>query len=94
MGYLLTVEERFEIQGRGLILLPGISTDRFEKPVTIQFLLITPDKRRIQTDGRIALEFLTISPPQESQSQYVCILNNVKKVDVPIGTEVWIENLP
>jgi hypothetical protein len=84
---ILTVEDVFDIKGRGLVVVPGPLVGAYAAPCQIRVRLMLPNG-----DERIAsmrLEYVFQTPPQEYR--LACILMGVAKADVPIGTEVWAE---
>jgi hypothetical protein len=89
---LLTVEDTFLIQERGLVLAPGlvpVGNERFR--VGDPILLKRPDGRRFPS--RIgALEFIKYASPHPCD--VVIMLRDLGKGDVPIGTEVWTVDPP
>jgi hypothetical protein len=82
---LFTVTDTFFVQGRGLVLVPGITLvgeERFK--VGDPLLLQRPNGTEsiISIGG---LEFLCPNPNRE----VVVMLSGSGNEDVPIGTEVW-----
>jgi hypothetical protein len=77
--YLFTVEATFVITGRGLILYPGFGKNFAKVGSKIQ--LIRPDQSIIETQIR----GITFSDKHD-----ILVGENVKKEDVPLGTEVWL----
>lgn len=83
---ILTVEDVFDITGRGLIVVPGPLEKDYAGPREVRVRLMLPNG-----DEKIAsmrLEHVFQSPPAE-ENRLACILLGVVMVDVPIGTEVW-----
>lgn len=86
---LLKVEDVFDIKGRGLVLAPDVSIDTLPQPhprtVTLKFA--------DETTREVETVFIRprFYPPPQKPVGYLCELKEVKKADVPIGTEVWIE---
>jgi hypothetical protein len=83
---LLTVEDVFDIPGRGLIVVPGPLLDSFASPAEIEVLLKRPDGQELETTASITFQFQT-PPPKEHR--FAVILKGITKSDVPIGTEIW-----
>jgi hypothetical protein len=87
---ILTIEDIFQIKGRGLIILPGPLINEFPGPDELLVELIKPD-------GSIILATLTIMlsfhHPPRKEIRWDCILKDIQEEDVPIGTEVWIEQV-
>ena len=93
MRFLCTVEDVFEITGRGCVLAPGISE---ETPPDIKIRARDPIQLR-RPDGSVvrtrihAVEFL--DRLDRSWCAPVLLPPEFAKSDVPIGTEIWLEKL-
>jgi hypothetical protein len=85
---ILTVEDVFDIKGRGLVVVPGPLVDAYAGPRQIQVRLILPNGAERTASMRLDYVFQT-PPPKEYR--LACILRGVAKADVPIGTEVWAD---
>lgn len=87
---LFTVEDRFLIRGRGLILVPGLppgSGDQFRAGDSI--VLKRPDGSPLSWSIG-ALEMIFEQPLRPLHERHVPILLlGLGKEDVPVGTEVW-----
>jgi hypothetical protein len=83
---LLTVEDVFDIPGRGLIVVPGPLLDSFASPAEIEVLLKRPDGQELEATASITFQFQT-PPPKEHR--FAVILKGITKSDIPIGTEIW-----
>jgi hypothetical protein len=84
---LFTVTNTFLIQGRGIVLMPGIIPQRDERFRVGDFVeLRRPDNSivRVQIAG---IEIM--NPMPRDGSRMVLIKKPERKEDVPIGTEVW-----
>jgi len=82
----LTVEDVFEITGRGLIIVPGPFQAEYDGPRQFSVLLKVPgESERLAI---LTLEHMFQSPPPK-EYRWVCLLRGVARADVPIGTEVW-----
>jgi len=82
---LFTVSDAFEIQGHGLVLVPGlhpVGDEHFR--VGDSIFLRRPDGLEIGTTIG-GLELPTPNPKYE----VVIMLTELSKGDVPVGTEVW-----
>ena len=82
---LLTVEDAFFIEGRGVLVMPMV-TD-YAGPTAISVVLRKPNGE--ESNARARLDIPRISPPREP-FPFVCSLAGCRKQDVPIGTEIWI----
>lgn len=91
MKFLLKVEDAFQIKGRGLILLPSLSEDE-NLPSLTEVLLIIPNGEKIVTEAIFGVEFFSYENPKDYKlPQTFCILKNLEKEKVLIGTEVWLK---
>ncbi|MEZ6092995.1 MAG: hypothetical protein R3C03_01985 [Pirellulaceae bacterium] len=86
---LLTVEDVFDIAGRGLIVVPGPLVDSLASPGQIPVVLKRPDGQEFEATASI--NFVHQTPPP-TEHRFAVILTGVAKSDVPIGTEIWILN--
>jgi hypothetical protein len=93
MRFLCTVEDVFEIAGRGCVLAPGIS-EKTPPDITIRahdpIQLRRPDGSVVRTHIH-AVEIL--AGPGRRSCVPVLLPPEFVKTDVPIGTEIWLENL-
>jgi hypothetical protein len=78
--YLFTVEATFVITDRGVVLYPGFENNSATLGSPIR--LIRPDQSIIETQIR-GVSF--------SENHDILIGEKIKKEDVPIGTEVWLQ---
>ena len=85
---ILTVEDVFEITGRGLVVVPGPLEKDYAGPRKFAVRLILPDGDEKIASIRLAHFFQ--SPPAK-ENRLACILMGVTKADVPIGTKIWAE---
>jgi hypothetical protein len=92
MTHLFTVEDRFEITNRGLVLAPKISSianfSSFKK-MTAKILLRKPDGTEIRP-AKIAYEYATMKKDTQKTRVPVLVLGEYKKDAIPIGTEVFL----
>ena len=93
MRFLCTVEDVVEITGRGCVLTPGVSETtpsdiriRARDPIQLR----RPDGSVVRTHIQ-AVEFL--DGPGRRSCVPVLLPPEFAKSDVPIGTEIWLENL-
>jgi hypothetical protein len=75
---LFKVEETFLLTRIGLVLTPGPANNTAK--ISAKIRLIRPDKTIIDTKIS-GINF---------QTNNIVIKDNLKKEDVPIGTEVWL----
>jgi hypothetical protein len=84
--HFLTVEDTFDITGRGLIVVPGPLESEYNGPRRFRVILKPPSRGILEAE--LTLEHVFQSPPPK-EIRYVCSLKGVAKADVPIGTEIW-----
>ena len=86
---LLTVEHAFFSAGRGVNVLPNIPYASYSGPRERLVTLRTLSGRETTEFLRLIGPFVTV-PPKELY--YQCLLTDVAKDDVPIGTELWLRS--
>ena len=82
---LLTVEDRFLIQDRGVLVLPLIP--EYVGPMSFPVILKKPDGNESAAEAKLDIPLL--NPPPKRYAFSCCVVG-VSKDDVPIGTEIWI----
>lgn len=87
MRKLLTVEDSFQISGRGLVVVPCPKIDEYAGPDAPQVELRLPDGEVATATLRIERSFFS-PPPVEPR--WTCVLPSASKADVPVGTEIWV----
>ncbi len=88
MRRLTTIEDTFQIAGRGLVIVPGpLKTDVEGGERTVE--LRNPYGKVQRATISLSHVMQTPPPSKEIAAQWGCILLGVSKADVPIGTEVW-----
>ena len=85
---LLTVEDTFQIEGRGLIVVPGPLLGDHVGPRELQVELRKPNGTTSHAVLSVMHSFQT-PPPKEHR--WVCMFKQLSKAEVPLGTEVWYE---
>lgn len=91
MLHLFTVSDSFQLEGRGCVLLPGISGEpgapNLRKGAHI--LLRTPSGA--ETDTYINdLEFIRYTRPPEKRCVPISLPKEIEKRNVPAGTDVLL----
>ena len=86
---LLTVDATFLIERRGVVVTPKIPVDCYSGARSRPVLLRTPDG--LERTVRASLDIPRVSPPHPAL-YYLCLLADLTKDDVPIGTEIWIDD--
>ena len=86
---ILTIEDIFDVAGRGLVVVPGPLVKDYTGPREAAVRLVRPNGEEKFASMRLEYVFQT-PPPKEHR--FTCILLGVSKVDVPTGTQVWAED--
>lgn len=89
MLHLFTVVDVFAIEGRGYVLVPGLSTEPGSTNVkqAARIRLKTPTGKVIDTSVR-AIEMILYRNRPEKICIPISLPDGITKNDVPIGTEV------
>ncbi len=80
-AFLFTVKQSFLLSGKGLMLIPGLSDKNIS--VGSKIILIKPDRTVIKT---------VIKGISSAGERGILIGDSFKKEDIPIGTEVWLND--
>ena len=86
---LLTVCDTFLVEGRGVIVVPEISVDSYSGARSRHVTLRKPDGQSVSASA--VLDIPLVSPPPPAP-YYLCTLIGLIKNEVPIGTEIWIDD--
>jgi hypothetical protein len=86
---LLTVEDTFAIEGRGVCVMPMITN--YSGPTSFSVVLRKPTGE--ESTAQAHLDIPRFNPPREPYP-FACCLAGISKQDVPIGTEIWISHEP
>ena len=89
MRCLLTVEDTFQIQGRGLVVVPTPRVEDFRGPGTVPVELRRPDGSHSAAELTVLPQFISPTP---KVLRWACLFRSLTKSDVPIGTEVWCDD--
>jgi hypothetical protein len=83
---ILTVEDTFEIGGRGLIVVPAPTLDAYDGPTELPVEIRRPDGSTLKATLNFTRAFLTPAP---KVPRWELIFRGLAKSDIPIGSEVW-----
>tara|TARA_R110001606_G_scaffold174176_1_gene320795 strand:+ start:5049 stop:5315 length:267 start_codon:yes stop_codon:yes gene_type:complete len=83
---ILTVEDTFDITGRGLIVVPGPTLTAYDGPNEVPVEIKRPDGSTLVATLSFTRAFLTPAP---KVPRWELIFRGLSKSDVPIGSEVW-----
>lgn len=90
LNFLFRVADVFDIKGRGCVLTPGYPTPNGIVPDNCkrgEVLLHLPDGTEINTT--FIPEFALPKTQDRMRTCPICLARNIRKIQVPIGTEVW-----
>jgi hypothetical protein len=86
MRRLLTVEDTYLIESRGLVVVPAPQVDEVRGPGDIPVELVKPDGSRLRATLTLMTEFLY---PPPTVLRWGCVFKSLSKIDVPISAELW-----
>ena len=91
MLHLFTVADRFQIDGRGCVLVPGLSCEPGAPIVArgARIRLRTPSGREFDTFIE-SIEHIRYAKMPEKITAPICLPRELTKNDVPVGTEVLL----
>ena len=89
--HLFTVADRFQIDGRGCVLVPGLPTepDSPNVPEGARIRLRTPEGKETDTFIK-AIELICYRKKPEKICIPILLPKDITKEDVPVGTEVLL----
>src|SRR5579871_3365049 len=90
---LLTVENSFEISGRGIVLTPDFSVPERWRDRVDSVIVATPDGQEIVTEARFNLTHFSLSDPKapvEKRWRVVVTLPNCRKEQVAVGSKLLV----
>lgn len=87
MRKLLTIEDSFQISGRGLVVVPCPRIDEYAGPEAPQVELRLPNGEVSIATLRIERAFFSPAP---LEPRWTCVLPSASSAEVPIGTEIWV----
>ena len=85
---LLTVTHRIQMKNGHLVLDPEFEHPGVSEQQDIKVTLKLPDGTSRVAEAFFELPIVNRHP--YSPPGLVCLLHNMKKADVPVGTEVWL----
>lgn len=90
--FLFRVEETFDITGRGLVLTTNIP-EKTALPKSAMISLVRPNGSILEAEALFGIPFISFSNVEDRKNYipaYECMLQNISKEEIPIGTEVWL----
>ena len=85
---LMTVEDSFAIASRGLVVVPAPLIESFAGPASLNVELRRPNGSIVHAPLLIEHQFQT---PPSTERRWACVFATLSKQDVPVDTEIWIE---
>jgi hypothetical protein len=87
--HILTIEDVFEISGRGVLVLPDIPLNVLPTPAPTHVEMRNPLQVGMRTvDVQFEIPFL--DPPPSREVGCLCLLKDITKAEVMIGSELWV----
>lgn len=90
---LLTVADRFELRGRGVVVVPLITRHELPEPAPTAVTLERPDGTTSVAEVSFRIPF--VDPPSTvgfCEPAYLCLLQRLDKAAVPIGSTTYVES--
>src|SRR5438309_11358347 len=90
---LLTVEDCFLIEGRGVVVIPDFSVPDGWKDRTDTVVVMKPDGHRYDATARFSMShFRMLDPkaPIDKRWRVVVLLLDRKKEDLPVGSKIIV----
>lgn len=81
--FIFTVVDTFQIEGRGLILSPFFSLDRYSFDGKERVRVVTPDGRMFEAEADVEIPHVCPTP---KTPQAMFVLRNLHKDEVPVGS--------
>ena len=91
MKFLFKVEDVFQIEGRGCVLIPGIPHS-FSKERSVKRGEAIEMRRPDGSTFRSTTWQIEMISTRQQRDHTVIMIPDVPKADIPIGTEVWLVN--
>ena len=87
--FQFTVTDTFLIEGRGLILAPFFPEPQYRFYRRERVRVETPDHRLFEADAEFDIPMVS---PMPKVFEFVCLLREAQKADVPIGSRISLLN--
>ena len=83
---IFVIEDHFQIEGRGLIIVGRIEKDSTELKIGTPMIICRPDGSEVETK----VAGIDMSSPPNFEFEAI-LVRNLTKADLPIGSSVFIE---
>jgi hypothetical protein len=90
---LLTIEDRFTIEGRGVVVIPDFSVPHGWKDRTATVVVTKPDGEQQEAEAQFSMShFRPLDPkaPLHKRWRVVVLLLGGKKEDLPVGSKILV----
>lgn len=90
---LLTIEDCFLIEGRGVVVIPDFSVPDGWKDRTDTVVVTKPDGQRYDATARFSMSHLRMLDPKapiDKRWRVVVLLLNGKKDELPVGSKILV----
>jgi hypothetical protein len=90
---LLTVEDSFQITGRGLVLVPTFCVPNGWKNRTGPLVVVRPDGQQYEATAQFNMVHFNISDPNvplDKRWQIEVVIEDRKKDELPIGSRILV----
>lgn len=93
---LLRVEQAFVATSRGVIIVPEIPVDQVPETPPSSVVLKRPDGTTVSTKATFHISHIQTRSIEHTlkvfkKPRYTCLLKDMDKTAVPVGTEIWLE---
>jgi hypothetical protein len=90
---LLTVQDCFLIEGRGVVVIPDFPVPHGWNDRTDTVVVVTPDGQQHQASIRFSMSHFRMLDPKASRWRVVALLLNGKKEDLPQGSKILVSQV-
>jgi len=90
---LLTVEDCFLIEGRGLVVIPDFSVPNGWKNRTESVTVVRPDGQQCQGEAQFSMSHFRLLDPNaliDKRWRITVLLQNWKKEELPVGSKIFV----
>jgi hypothetical protein len=90
---LLTVEDRFLIEGRGVVVIPDFSVPDGWKDRTDTVVVIKPNGQQYEATAQFSMSHFRPLDPKaavDKRWRVIVLLLNGKKEELPAGSKIWV----
>ncbi len=90
---LLTVEDCFQISGRGVVVIPDFSIPNGWKNRKDTVMVVTPAGQKHEVVAQFSMShFKPIDPnvPLDKRWRVIVLLTDYKKEDLPVGSKIFV----